>query len=252
LQFCPIINEKVQTKKSFQINDPFGAKLPFIQVGTIIKMNNLPKIRTSNIVVQELADETLVYDLNANKAFCLNETSKLIWQHCDGKNSLESIASKLTKHFNKPVSEEIVYLAIEQFDSDELLENDTSQGFSQHFRGQSRREVIRKVGIGSMIALPIISSIVAPQAINAQSVAGVLGACTDVVNSSDCQPGLTCKATCQFNCAGSVCCRNSGTVTLGPGGPAGFTTDQNICDSSAAGRCCSGSGIINGNFCECV
>ena len=38
-------------------------------------MNKCPKIRTENTVIQEMKDETLVYDLKTNKAVCLNEMS---------------------------------------------------------------------------------------------------------------------------------------------------------------------------------
>jgi hypothetical protein len=37
-----------------------------------------PVCRQNSLVVQELAGEILIYDLKANKAVCLNETSALI------------------------------------------------------------------------------------------------------------------------------------------------------------------------------
>ena len=39
-------------------------------------MNILPFARTADIVVQTLGEEILIYDLNTNKAYNLNETSK--------------------------------------------------------------------------------------------------------------------------------------------------------------------------------
>lgn len=139
-------------------------------------MKFLPKIKSSDIVVQDLKDEVLIYDLKENKAFCLNETSKFIWQMCNGKNTVADIADKLTKHFKKDVSEDIVYLAITQFEKDGLLAN-KSEEFADHFGGMSRREVIRKVGFASVIALPIISSIVAPNAAAAASGTCITGVC---------------------------------------------------------------------------
>ena len=56
---------------------------------------NKPKTRNENIVVQEFENEVLIYDLTINKAFCLNQTSKMIWQMCNGKNSVADIADNL-------------------------------------------------------------------------------------------------------------------------------------------------------------
>ncbi|HZH35571.1 MAG TPA: hypothetical protein VEX64_12070 [Pyrinomonadaceae bacterium] len=39
---------------------------------------NIPKARENDLVVQELKDEVLIYDLKINKAYCLNETSAAI------------------------------------------------------------------------------------------------------------------------------------------------------------------------------
>lgn len=129
-------------------------------------MKTTPKARQNNITIQELTDEVLVYDLKADKAFCLNETSKFIWEMCNGKNSITEITNKLSRHYKKNISEDLVYLAISQFEKDGLLANESGE-FSDYFAGMSRREVIRKVGFASVIALPIISSIVAPKAVNA-------------------------------------------------------------------------------------
>ena len=48
-----------------------------------------------------------------------------------------------------------------------IIEDD--QSFVSPFAGMSRREAIRKVGLASMIALPVISSLVASTAAMAQS-----------------------------------------------------------------------------------
>ena len=45
-------------------------------------MKMRPKSRTDNLVVQEMNDEVLVYDLDSNKAVCLNETAAIVWKSC--------------------------------------------------------------------------------------------------------------------------------------------------------------------------
>lgn len=128
---------------------------------------NYPISRRENIVMQELENEVLLYDLTANKAFCLNVTSALVWQLCDGNHSVVEISRILSQKLNGTVSEDFVWLALEQLKREKLLTK--NENLELNFNGLSRREVIRKVGLASMVALPIISSVIAPTATNAQS-----------------------------------------------------------------------------------
>ena len=44
--------------------------------------------RQNGLVVQEMPGEVLVYDLDSNKAHCLNESAATVWRSCDGNNSV--------------------------------------------------------------------------------------------------------------------------------------------------------------------
>lgn len=123
--------------------------------------------RMENIVVQKMEDEVLVYDTKLNKALCLNETSAMVWDMCDGKTSSVAIAKKVSEKIGEPVSEEFVWLAMDRLKKENLLLNGSE--IHSKFGGMSRREVIKNIGFTSMVALPLISSIVAPEALNAQS-----------------------------------------------------------------------------------
>ena len=130
-------------------------------------MNYKPAARKSDIVTQDSLDETLIYDLKTNKAFCLNETSALVWQLCNGRNSVSEISDAMSVQLKTLVSEDLVWLAVDQFSKDGLLENGDT--INNHFSGLSRREAIRKVGFASVVALPVIHSLIAPNAAHAQS-----------------------------------------------------------------------------------
>jgi hypothetical protein len=133
-----------------------------------------PVARKSGLVVQEMPDEVLVYDLNSNKAHCLNQTAASVWKACDGKTSISEIAA----HFGKGASEDLVWLAIDQLNESQLLESQ----IQSKFKGQSRRDVIKKIGLASIIAVPVIASLVAPQnALAAQS--------CNCVNNTQCTTG---------------------------------------------------------------
>lgn len=132
-----------------------------------MSLNQAPKARIDNLVVQEFSNESLIYDLKTNKAYCLNETSALIWQFCDGNNSVDEIANMMSRKLKTKVSEDFVWLAIEELKKDKLLEK--NDRLDNHFNGLSRREIVKKVGLTSMAALPLISSVMAPSAVMAQS-----------------------------------------------------------------------------------
>jgi hypothetical protein len=142
-------------------------------------MNNsqFPAARKSGLVVQEMPDEVLVYDLNTNKAHCLNQTAATVWKACDGKTAVSEIAA----HFSGDAGEDLVWLAIDQLSENDLLEREVKT----KFKGQSRRDVIKKIGLASIIAVPVIASLVAPQ----NALAAVSCNC---VNNGNCVSQMTC------------------------------------------------------------
>ena len=145
-----------------------------------------PKARHEGLVVQELADEVLVYDNERFKAHCLNQTAALVWQHCDGKTSTKDIALALEKASGSSVSEEVVWLALSQLGKSHLLTERLVRPAGR--AGISRREVIRRVGIAAAVGLPVVTSIVAPKAAQA----------------ANCLPqGASCTTSAQ--CCSNVC-----------------------------------------------
>ena len=124
-----------------------------------------PLARTNGLVVQEVPNEVLVFDMETNEAHCLNETAAMIWKYCDGKTSVAQIADILGENKGSGVNNDLVWLAIDQLNEHKLLE----KTIETKFAGQSRREVLRKIGLASMIALPIIASMAAPRSVLAQT-----------------------------------------------------------------------------------
>jgi hypothetical protein len=119
----------------------------------------LPKARTENLLEQNLENETLIYDLTIDKAFNLNETLSAVYKACGQNLTFDELkrASKFTDDF--------IYLALDELKRENLLAEEYRSPFAQ----TSRREVIKKVGLATMFALPVITGLVAPKAINAAS-----------------------------------------------------------------------------------
>ena len=190
-------------------------------------MKKLPMARTTDVVVQTLGKEVLIYDLDTNKAYNLNETSAAVYKACDGKTSVSEISFLLSKQLKSLVTEDFVWLALDGLKKEKLIENEVE--ISMPFEGLSRREAIRKVGLASMIALPVISSLIAPTAAHAQSGGAIGATCTTNANcASACCASMTCvaartvarggacTATCQCQLSGDSCGTN-GTCS-GAGG----------------------------------
>lgn len=134
-----------------------------------MKQDIFPVARQRDIVVQTSNEEVLVYDLTINKVLCLNKTSAAVWNFCDGKTNVFSIAQGL----NLP--EELVIFAIDDLHRADLLEK--NKGWNLTTNLISRRNLVAKFG-KTAIALPLIMSLVAPKPINAQS--GCVGPTTQI------------------------------------------------------------------------
>ncbi|MBI3652531.1 MAG: PqqD family peptide modification chaperone [Acidobacteria bacterium] len=149
-----------------------------------------PQARSEGLVIQELADEVLVYDLQRDKAHCLNRTAALVWQHSDGQNSIAEIAAQVGQKTGAAVDEALVWLALEQLSKAHLLPAIVKAEVGK--KSLTRREVIRRLGIGAAVAIPIVTSIVAPLAVQA---ATCLGAGSPCSSGAECCSGL-CSGTC--------------------------------------------------------
>ena len=123
-------------------------------------MNNPqnPVARTTGLVIQDVPDEVLVYDMETNKAHCLNKTAAMVWKSCNGTRSVAQIAEYVGSQSGEKVADDLVWLAIDQLSDNDLLEKPVKA----EFKGISRRDVIKRIGLTSMVALPIIASLVAP------------------------------------------------------------------------------------------
>ena len=153
-----------------------------------------PIARKKSLIIKELPNETLVYDLETDKAHCLNETAARVWKNCDGRQTVAQLRELTEKETNSQVPEEMVWLALDQLEQFELLETPVSQ--PPQISGMSRRQMIRLVGTAA-IAVPVIISIVAPSPAQAQSLLPP-GACCGNPNqcaSNSCSQNPICGTT---------------------------------------------------------
>lgn len=158
-----------------------------------------PLARTEDLVIEELLHEVLVYDLRNNKAHCLNSSAASVWRLCDGTRTVPEIAEQLSKDRNEAFGEGQVQLGLELLRRRRLLEG--SDMMPSIGGSMSRRQMVRTLGLTAAIAVPIITSIVAPTPAHAQS--GCIAQnqfCTP--GGTPCCPGTTCQFVAPF---GNIC-----------------------------------------------
>jgi Coenzyme PQQ synthesis protein D (PqqD) len=155
-----------------------------------------PRARQEDLVIEGLGEETLVYDMRNHKAHCLNRTAALVWERCDGRATVAEMTTVLEKELSVMVRAEVVWVAIEQLDKAQLLTGAMPRAMAQ--RGLSRRAVIQKIGLGAALALPLVTSILAPTSAEAS---------TCIASPNPCTPGGTpCCSGSTCNCTGVCVC----------------------------------------------
>lgn len=168
-----------------------------------------PVSRKANIVVRELGNEVLLYDLSLHKAYCLNQTSALVYQFCEGTNSIAEISDLMSKELKTLVSEDLVWLALKELKRQNLLENE--EELTDQVAGLSRRELLKKVRLASLVMLPIIVSIVAPNVVMAASCIPFSSPC--VPGDRACCPHSICAATSNGTVCGCQCVTPGDCIT---------------------------------------
>ena len=153
----------------------------------------MPRARQDELVVEELQDETLVYDLERHKARCLNRTAALVWRHCDGRTSVAEVATLLEEQSATPADEAVVWMALDRLSRAHLLSDPVT--LPEDRAQYSRREMLRKLRrvAGITLLLPVIESIVAPLA----------------AAQASCLTTAQCTALSQPNCTGAPICGSS-------------------------------------------
>jgi hypothetical protein len=152
-------------------------------------MDKMPQARRSGLIIQEVDSEVLIYDQDTDKAHCLNQTAAKVWKYCDGETTVAEACSALSHDLETVVDEKLVWYAVDQFSKDNLLEQAiVPPAFI--VAGMNRRQMVRTLGLAAIVALPLVTSIVAPTPAQAA---------TCLPNGSSCGTSAQC---CSGFCSG--------------------------------------------------
>jgi hypothetical protein len=155
-------------------------------------MEKMPQARRSGLIIQEVDSEILIYDQDSNKAHCLNQTAAKVWKYCDGETTVADACSALSGELETPVDEKLVWYAVDQFSKDSLLEKEIAPP-AFIVAGMNRRQMVRTLGLAAVVAVPLVTSIVAPTPAQAA---------TCKANGQLCGGSSEC---CSGVCSGGVC-----------------------------------------------
>lgn len=170
-----------------------------------------PKNDYHNVVVQELKDELLVYKLDTHRAYALNQTAAVVWQNCDGIKAVADIAADIKQATGREVSEDMVVWTLEKLGDEGLLDLSDWPGRSEN--RMQRREMLKRAGAATMIALPVITSLMAPRPTHAQSTIPIeCATCLTKQHEADLCPTV-CDATVLGDCHDNSGCGQGQIIT---------------------------------------
>ena len=159
-------------------------------------MENMPQARRSGLIIQEVDSEILIYDQDTDKAHCLNQTAAKVWNYCDGETTLADACSALSRDLETPVDEKLVWYAVDQFSKDNLLVKEAEVP-AFIIPGMNRRQMVRTLGLAALVAVPLVTSIVAPTPAQAATCLPSGAVCT--------APAQCCSGLCPGAPSPGVC-----------------------------------------------
>ncbi len=199
--------------------------------------------RRSDIVVEDVSDELLIYDRRADVAHCLSDVAALVWRTCEGGATLGEIAEQISARGltgSKVDAAELASTAVAELAEQGLLE---TSGAGAAVGLISRRRALRRMaGIGAAaVSAPLIVSAGVPTAaFAAASCASYLGACHTSYNSGTTVP-VCCSTAAHCRPVNSStnpkqCCVSDVAVPLGAG--AHCTRNSDCCSYACSANTC--------------
>lgn len=167
-----------------------------------------PQARSNELVISQLPDELLVYDLTAHKAYCLNRPAATVWNLCDGDHTVSELTDKSAKALNTSLDEEVVLLTLAELEKFGLLQTAVKRAAGENLI--TRRELTRRLGIAAVMAFPVITAVIAPTAAQAASLQSEGASCS---LSGECASG--CCDPVAGQCASvEVCDTGARSITI--------------------------------------
>lgn len=196
------------------------------------------KARSARLTIKDLGDEVVIYDLDTDQAHLLNPTLTFVWRQCREGTTVGELRRLVGAFLGIDEGvDDVVDTAIRDLRSAGLLDAHVAASVDDFTI--SRRSLLKKAGIAA-VALPAITTILAPPAAATHSSVPCLGANQSCTISSDPHTVPCCSSyTCTNTTTGTQCC-NKALGAVCAGGDA-------CCEGSCTGGVCCRAAGANGS-----
>jgi hypothetical protein len=164
-----------------------------------------PHARQEELLLTEVGDELVVYDLERHRVHQLNRTAALVWRGCNGHRSVADLTKLLQRKLDPAADEALVWKPLERLAKARLLREPSARPASS--ARLTRRQALRKLSRSAALVFlaPVVTSITAPTPLQASR--------TPIFSKDPCesQPCSTgCKDKCKKNdeCPNGHVCRS--------------------------------------------
>lgn len=191
--------------------------------------------RTHRVVSEVVGDELVVYDLDTDEAHLLSPNVARVWQAAHGGSSVASLLAEVAVEHPEQAGY-VVWAAVEQLQAKRLL--DGSLLLPSESTGISRRTLLKRIGLAA-VAIPVITTIVAPSPAAAACSPTTGGFGQPCCSAGACQPsapGAQCQPASAAPAVANLCCIPGSTTAPGANSP---TCPPN--GGAPAPGCCSGA-----------
>ena len=150
----------------------------------------LPQARVDGLVVSDVQDETLVYDVESHRAHTLSPVAAVVWRNSDGKHTVADLARLIGGDLDGLSREKAVWSALERLEQAGLMEHHLDKSF---MGGEpSRRAFMKGMGrVGAAAGAATVVSLAVPLAAAANT-----RSCGPVPEGGACNFNTNCQTCC--------------------------------------------------------
>lgn len=219
-----------------------------------VRTKPLPIARENDLLVEQVGDETVVYDLETKAVHCLAPLAAAVFRHCDGRTTPAQCASAVSETISRDVTDDDVLDVLAQFEElgffrSPMLTLHNGNGNGNGNGGVSRREFARRSALvgAAAFAAPLITSIAAPTAAMAGS--GIASGCSGCGQNHDCISNHCCQSVPGKQCNNGCCvdhdnsCHACGCDSSGNG--CSCTVDATSLQTGECPCTCGAAGCVN-------
>ena len=114
-------------------------------------------VRREEVQFHKVNDEIVLQDFQNDKLYRLNHTAAYVWRHCDGETQVEQMLAGLTRELGQEVDEDVIHLALNQFQEAGLLSEKSASPSNLNL---SRRKLVRMLSMGAAaLLLPVVQQL---------------------------------------------------------------------------------------------